>query len=246
MENQADLHFIEGCSAPRYNVANLHAGCVELYVGKNARLKYSTVESWSKNMYNLNTKRVTVAEGGKVEWVTGSFGSCVSMLYPMSILAGEGATAEYTGVTFAGEGQTLDTGLKVVHAAPNTCSFIDARSLAKDGGSCTYRSKVKILNGAVGAKSFADCKSLMLDNQSRSDTVPLVEVAEPTAEVGHEAAVGKIGEKEVSYLMSRGLTELQARALIVRGFTDDISKELPVEYAMEMNNLIKMEMEGNT
>ena len=246
VENQADLHFIEGCSAPRYNVANLHAGCVELYVGKNARLKYSTVESWSKNMYNLNTKRVTVAEGGKVEWVTGSFGSCVSMLYPMSILAGEGATAEYTGVTFAGEGQTLDTGLKVVHAAPNTCSFIDARSLAKDGGSCTYRSKVKILNGAVGAKSFADCKSLMLDNQSRSDTVPLVEVAEPTAEVGHEAAVGKIGGKEVSYLMSRGLTELQARALIVRGFTDDISKELPVEYAMEMNNLIKMEMEGNT
>ena len=246
VEKDADLHFIEGCSAPRYNVANLHAGCVELYVGENARLKYSTVESWSKNMYNLNTKRVTVEAGGKVEWVTGSFGSCVSMLYPMSILAGEGATAEYTGVTFAGEGQTLDTGLKIVHAAPNTCSFVDARSLAKDGGSCTYRSKVKILKGAKNAKSFADCKSLMLDNKSRSDTVPLVEVSEPSAEVGHEAAVGKIGEKEVCYLMSRGLSEIQARALIVRGFTDDVSKELPVEYAMEMNNLITMEMEGNT
>lgn len=246
VEEDADLHFIEGCSAPRYNVANLHAGCVELYVGKNARLKYSTVESWSKNMYNLNTKRVTVAAGGRVEWVTGSFGSCVSMLYPMSILAGEGARAEYTGVTFAGEGQTLDAGLKIVHAAPKTCSFVDARSLAKDGGSCTYRSKVKILKGAKGAKSFADCKSLMLDNKSRSDTVPLVEVSEPSAEVGHEAAVGKIGEREVYYLMSRGLSEIQARALIVRGFTDDVSKELPVEYAMEMNNLITMEMEGNT
>lgn len=246
VEEDADLHFIEGCSAPRYNVANLHAGCVELYVAKNARLKYSTVESWSKNMYNLNTKRVIVAAGGKVEWVTGSFGSCVSMLYPMSILAGEGATAEYTGVTFAGEGQTLDTGLKIVHAAPNTCSFVDARSLAKDGGSCTYRSKVKILKGAKNAKSFSDCKSLMLDNKSRSDTIPLVEASEPSAQIGHEAAVGKIGEKEIYYLMSRGLTEIQARALIVRGFTDDVSKELPVEYAMEMNNLITMEMEGNT
>lgn len=246
VDEEANLHFIEGCSAPRYNVANLHAGCVELYVGKNARLKYSTVESWSKNMYNLNTKRAIVAEGGQIEWVTGSFGSHVSMLYPMSILAERGARAEYTGVTFAGAGQTLDTGLKIVHAAPETYSMIDARSLAKDGGRCIYRSMVKVLPDASGAKSFADCKSLMLDNQSRSDTIPTVIVQTPLADVGHEAKVGKISDDEIFYLMSRGLTEIQARAMLVRGFTDDVSKELPVEYAMEMNNLIKMEMEGNT
>ena len=246
VDEGADLHFIEGCSAPKYNVANLHAGCVELYVARNARLKYSTVESWSKNMYNLNTKRAIVAENGKIEWVTGSFGSHVSMLYPCAVLDGEGSQCEYTGVTFAGEGQKLDTGLKVIHKAARTSSFIDARSLAKDGGECAYRSLVKILPGATGAKSFADCKSLMCDNISRSDTLPTVEVMNPTAKVGHEASVGKIGDKEVHYLMSRGLSETEARALIVRGFTSDVSKELPLEYAMEMNNLIAMEMEGNT
>lgn len=244
VEEGADLHFIEGCSAPRYNVANLHAGCVELVIKKNARLKYSTVESWSKNMYNLNTKAAVVEEGGKIEWVTGSFGSKVSMLYPSAVLRGEGATCEYTGVTFAGAGQNLDTGVKVVHAAPKTYSFIDARSLAKDGGVTTYRSLVEVRAGAVGARSFADCKSLMLDAQSRTDTLPEVRVEETRSEVGHEAEVGKIGERELMYLMSRGLSETQARGLIVRGFTEEISKELPVEYAMEMNNLIAMEMEG--
>ena len=244
VEEGADLHFIEGCSAPRYNVANLHAGCVELVVKRGARLKYSTVESWSKNMYNLNTKAAVVEADGKMEWVTGSFGSAVSMLYPSAMLRGEGAVCEYTGVTFAGTGQRLDTGVKVIHAAPKTYSYIDARSLAKDGGETTYRSLVEVRAGATGAKSFADCKSLMLDGRSRADTVPEVRMMESTAEVGHEASVGRLGERELAYLMARGLSEAEARGLMVRGFTEDISKELPVEYAMEMNNLIKLEMEG--
>lgn len=244
LDEGADLHYIEGCSAPRYSVANLHSGCVELYVGKRAKLKYSTVESWSKNMYNLNTKRAIVAESGKIEWVTGSFGSCVSMLYPMSILNGENSTAEHTCISFAGEGQNLDTGIKVVHAAPNTKSFIDAKSLSKSGGICTYRSKVKILPGAKKAKSFADCKSLILDDKSCSNTIPLVDSKNPSADIGHEATVGKIGKSEINYLMSRGFSETEAEAIIVRGFADSVSKELPVEYAIEMNNLIKMEVKG--
>lgn len=246
VEEGAYLHFIEGCSAPRYNIANLHAGCVELYVGKNATLKYSTVESWSKNMYNLNTKRAIVAEGGTMEWVAGSFGSHVSMLYPTTILSGERAKMEYTGVTFAGAEQDLDTGVKVIHDAPYTSSYIDARSLAKSGGRSTYRSLVYVSKNAPHATSFADCKSLMLDNQSHSDTIPRVKVKNRTASVGHEASIGKISDDQINYLMSRGLARDVAEALIVRGFTNDISKSLPVEYAMEMNNLIKLEMEGQT
>lgn len=244
VEEEANLHFIEGCSAPRYNVANLHAGCVELFVKKNARLKYSTVESWSKNMYNLNTKRAVVEELGMMEWVTGSFGSKVSMLYPCTILKGRGARAEYTGVSFAGAEQNLDTGVKMIHLAPETNSYIDARSLAKDGGASTFRSLVEVTESAKNTKSFTDCKSLILDKKSRTDTIPVVLVKNKTATVGHEATVGKIGEKEIFYLRSRGISEEQARVLIVRGFTEQIAKELPIEYAMEMNNLIKLEMEG--
>ena len=176
VEEGANLHFIEGCSAPKYNVANLHAGCVELYVGKNATLRYSTIENWSKNMYNLNTKRALVEEGGKIEWVSGSFGSHVSYLYPMSILKGKGAKMEFTGITFAGNGQDLDTGAKVVHAAPDTSSYINTKSISKDGGVSTFRSAVTVQKEAVGSKSSVSCESLMLDSISRSDTIPAIDV----------------------------------------------------------------------
>ena len=245
VDEGAYLHFIEGCSAPKYNVANLHAGCVELYVGKNATLRYSTIENWSKNMYNLNTKRAKVEEGGKVEWISGSFGSHVSYLYPMSILNGEGARAEFTGVTFAGKGQNLDTGAKIVHNAPKTSSYINTRSISKDGGISTFRSSVVVNPKAKGSKSAVSCQSLMLDDISRSDTIPAMDIRTQDADIGHEARIGRISDEAVFYLMSRGLSEEEARALIVSGFADNVSKELPLEYAVEMNNLIRLEMKGS-
>ena len=245
VEEGAYLHFIEGCSAPKYNVANLHAGCVELFVGKNATLRYSTIENWSKNMYNLNTKRALVEEGGKVEWVSGSFGSHVSYLYPMSILKGKGAKMEFTGITFAGKGQNLDTGAKVVHAAPDTSSYINTKSISKDGGISTFRSSVVVNKDAEGSKSSVSCESLMLDAQSQSDTIPAIDVRTRKADVGHEAQIGKISNEAIFYLMSRGLSEEDARACIVSGFADNVSKELPLEYAIEMNNLIRLEMKGS-
>ncbi len=245
VEEGADLHFIEGCSAPKYNVANLHAGCVELFVGKNAKLRYSTIENWSKNMYNLNTKRAKVDEGGKIEWVSGSFGSHVSYLYPMSVLNGKGARAEFTGVTFAGNDQNLDTGTKVVHNAPDTSSYVNTRSISKDGGVSTFRSAVVITEKAKNSKSSVSCESLMVDNISRSDTIPAMDIRTRFADVGHEAKIGKISDDAVFYLMSRGISEEEAKALIVSGFADNVSKELPVEYAVEMNNLIRLEMKGS-
>lgn len=245
VDEGADLHFIEGCSAPKYNVANLHAGCVELFVGKGAKLRYSTIENWSKNMYNLNTKRALVEEGGVMEWVSGSFGSRVSYLYPMTILKGKGARMEFTGITFAGKGQNLDTGAKVVHAAPDTVSYINTRSISKSGGVSTFRSAVTIGKQAVGAKSAVSCQSLMLDSQSRSDTIPAMDIRTRYADVGHEARIGRISDEAVFYLMSRGIPEEEARAMIVSGFADNVSKELPLEYAVEMNNLIRLEMKGS-
>ena len=245
VDKGAYLHFIEGCSAPKYNVANLHAGCVELYVGEDATLRYSTIENWSKNMYNLNTKRAKVEKGGKVEWISGSFGSHVSYLYPMSVLAGEGARAEFTSVTFAGKGQNLDTGTKVVHSAPKTSSYINTRSISKDGGISTFRSSVVVANAAKEAKSAVSCQSLMLDDISRSDTIPAMDIRTADADVGHEAKIGRISDDVVFYLMSRGLSEEDARALIVSGFADNVGKELPLEYAVEMNNLIRLEMKGS-
>ena len=245
VDEGAYLHFIEGCSAPKYNVANLHAGCVELYVGKNATLRYSTIENWSKNMYNLNTKRAKVEEGGKVEWVSGSFGSHVSYLYPMSILNGEGAKMEFTSVSFAGKGQNLDTGQKVVHNAPNTTSYVNTRSISKDGGISTFRSAVVIGKNAKNSKSSVSCESLMLDDISRSDTIPAMDIRTADADVGHEAKIGRISDETVFYLMSRGMSEEDAKALIVSGFADNVGKELPLEYAVEMNNLIRLEMKGS-
>ena len=233
VEEGAELHFIEGCSAPKYNVANLHAGCVELYVGKNAKLRYSTIENWSKNMYNLNTKRAKVEEGGTIEWVSGSFGSHVSYLYPMSILNGKGARAEFTGITFAGKGQNLDTGTKVVHNAPETTSFVNTKSISKDGGVSTFRSSVEVRPQAKGSKSSVSCQSLMLDDISRSDTIPALDIRTQDADVGHAAQLGRL------------MSEEDARAMIVSGFADNVSKELPLEYAVEMNNLIRLEMKGS-
>ena len=245
VDEGAYLHFIEGCSAPKYNVANLHAGCVEIFVGKNARVRYSTIENWSKNMYNLNTKRAIVDEGGTIEWVSGSFGSHTSYLYPMSILKGEGARMEFTGITFAGNGQELDTGAQVVHAAAKTSSHIMTKSLARDGGVSNFRSSVIVTKDAQEAKSAVSCESLMLDDRSRSDTIPVMDIRCDRADVGHEAKIGRISEDAVFYLMSRGMTEEDARALIVGGFAEPIAKELPLEYAVEMNNLIHLEMSGN-
>lgn len=245
VDEGADLHFIEGCSAPKYNIANLHAGCVELFVKKNARLRYSTIENWSKNMYNLNTKRALVEDGGTMEWVSGSFGSHVSYLYPMTILKGDRSRMEFTGITFAGKGQNLDTGAKVVHIGKETSSFMNTRSISKDGGISTFRSSVVVNKSAENAKSAVSCQSLMLDSESRSDTIPVMDIRTPLADIGHEAKIGRISDEAVFYLMSRGLSEEDARAMIVSGFADNVSKELPLEYAVEMNNLIQLEMKGS-
>ena len=243
VDEGSDVHFIEGCSAPKYNVANLHAGCVELFVGKNAHLRYSTIENWSKNMYNLNTKRAICEEGGTIEWISGSFGSHESYLYPTSVLKGDGSHAEFTGITFAGKGQNLDTGARMVHLGKNTSSFIDTKSICKSGGISTYRSSVEIRKTAEGAKASVNCGSLMLDSISRSDTVPAMDIRTDKADVGHEAKIGRISDDAVFYMMSRGISEAEARAMIVSGFANPVSKELPLEYAAEMNNLIKLEME---
>ena len=245
VDEGAKLHFIEGCSAPKYSVTNLHAGCVELYVKEGATLRYSTIENWSKNMLNLNTKRAIVEKNGTIEWVSGSFGSQISMLYPMSILKGEGARAEFTGVSFAGKGQNLDTGAKVIHAAPNTSSTINSKSISKNGGKATYRGVLKVNSNAYNSKSMVSCESLMLDNKSKSDTIPVIDLLNDDVEIGHEAKIGKISDESIFYLMTRGISEEEAKSMIVRGFVEPISKELPLEYAVEMNNLINIELEGS-
>lgn len=244
VEEGASLHFIEGCSAPKHNEINLHAGCVELFVKEGARLRYSTIENWSKNMYNLNTKRAMVHKDAHMEWVSGSFGSRVSMLYPMSVLIGEGASSDFTGITFAGEGQNLDTGAKVAHLAPHTRSTIHTRSISKSGGKTTYRGLVKVSPKAYGAKVSVNCDALMLDDTSESHTYPVMDIRQDDVEIAHEAKIGKISDDAIFYLMSRGLSEEEAVGLIVRGFVDPIAKELPVAYAVELNNLIHLEMKG--
>lgn len=246
VDEGADLHFIEGCSAPKYNVANLHAGCVELFVKKGAHLRYSTIENWSKNMYNLNTKRARVEEGGLIEWVSGSFGSHTGCLYPESDLVGKGARAEFTGITFAGKGQDLDTGAKMVHLAPETSSLITTKSISKSGGKSTYRSAVYIAKNAKKSKASVSCMSLMLDSDSKSDTVPAMKILCDDVDVGHEAKIGRISSDAIFYLMSRGVSEDEARSMIVTGFANPVSKELPLEYAVEMNNLIRLEMGQGT
>ena len=221
------------------------AGAVELYVKDGATLRYSTIENWSKNMMNLNTKKAIVGKNAKIEWVSGSFGSKVSMLYPMSFLNGENASSEFLGISFAGEGQNLDTGMKIVQNAPNTSAVVNSKSISKDGGICTFRSDIKVMPKATGAKLSVSCESLMLDNLSKSDTIPTSNVQTSDVEFSHEAKIGKISDQAIFYLMTRGISEEEAKAMIVRGFADPISKALPLEYAVEMNNLINLELEGS-
>lgn len=244
VEEGASLQFIEGCSAPGYNELNLHAGCVELFIKKDGFLRFSTIENWSKNMMNLNTKKCIVEENGTIEWITGSFGSKVSMLYPMSILNGPHAKCEFTGISFAGNGQNLDNGLKVVHNAPHTSTVVNSKSISKDGGICTFRSNVWVKPNAKKSKLTLSCESLMLDSDSRSDTIPVNCLETEDVEFTHEATIGKISDQAIFYLMTRGLSEEEAKALIVRGFAEPISKAFPVEYAVEMNRLINLELEG--
>mgnify|MGYP001687484437 FL=1 len=244
VEPGADLHFIEGCSAPKYYEANLHAGAVELYVKDGARLRYSTIENWSKNMYNLNTKRATIGSDARMEWVSGSFGSHVSYLYPTTIMQGDRSSCEFTGITFAGATQDLDTGCKVIINGADCTASVDTKSISKDGGVNTFRSSLVIGRHADRANASVSCSSLMLDDISRSDTIPAMDVRNRTAQVGHEATIGRISDDTVLYLMSRGCSESEARTMVVNGFANPVSKELPLEYAVEMNNLIKLEMEG--
>ena len=244
IEDDTDLHFIEGCSAPKYYDANLHAGAVEIFVGDRAHMRYSTIENWSKNMYNLNTKRVTVGADSKMEWVSGSFGSHVSYLYPTSIMRGDRSSVEFTGITFAGQNQDLDTGCKVILQGADTAASVETKSISKDGGINTFRSSVVIGRHADRARATVSCQSLMLDDISRSDTIPAMDVRNATAQVGHEATIGRISDDTILYLMSRGCSEEEARTMVVNGFANPVSKELPLEYAVEMNNLIKLEMEG--
>ena len=244
VEEEASLEFIEGCSAPGYNTLNLHAGCVELFVKDNAFLRFSTIENWSKNMMNLNTKKAIVGNNSKIEWIMGSFGSKVSMLYPLTLLKGDNSKCEFTGISFAGNSQNLDTGIKVIHIGKNTSSIINSKSISKDGGICTFRSNIWIKKEAINSKSLVSCESLMLDSLSRSDTIPVNYIENNDTIYSHEAKVGKINDNTIFYLMSRGISEEEAKSLIVRGFAEPISKAFPVEYAVEMNRLIDLELEG--
>ena len=244
VDEDASLQFIEGCSAPGYNDLNLHAGCVELFVKKNAFLRFSTIENWSKNMLNLNTKKCFVEENGKIEWIMGSFGSKVSMLYPLSVLNGNGAKCEFTALSFAGAGQNLDTGLKVIHNAKNTSTIVNSKSISKDGGICTFRSNIVVNKNASKSKLALSCESLMLDSISRSDTIPVNTIMNDDIVFSHEATIGKISEEAIYYLMTRGMSEAEAKSLIVEGFAEPIAKAFPVEYAVEMNRLINLELEG--
>lgn len=244
VEDGSYCHFIEGCSAPKWNQTNVHAGGVELFVGENATLRFSSIENWSRNMYNLNTKRAIVQKNGTVQWVGGSFGSKVSMLYPTSVLVGEGAKSEMVTISFASRGQIIDGGATAIHAASHTSSQVITKSISKDGGEANFRGVVKVLKEAEHCKSSVSCESLMLDNRSRSDTIPYIEIKNKTCNLGHEAKIGRIDDKVIFYLMTRGFSEQEAKSIIVRGFAEPISKELPMEYAVEMNNLINLELEG--
>lgn len=244
LEEGASAHYIEGCSAPKYWTASLHAGCVEIYVKKDAKMRYSSVENWSIDTYNLNTKRAIVEEGGSIEWVGWNLGSGVTMLYPCSVLKWDNSRALHFGIAFANAWQQTDTWAKVIHIWKNTSSEVVSKSLSKNGGISIYRWLIDIKKSAKNATSKIDCDGLILDNHSRSDTIPDIRVWSDDALVAHEASVGKINEDTLFYLMSRGMSEESAKTMIVRGFVSPLMKELPLEYAAEMNVLIAMEMEG--
>jgi Fe-S cluster assembly protein SufB len=238
------VHYVEGCTAPIYSSDSLHSAVVEIIVKKNARVRYTTIQNWSNNVYNLVTKRAAAHEGATMEWVDGNIGSKVTMKYPAVWLLGEYAKGETLSVAFAGEGQHQDAGAKMVHAAPHTSSTIISKSVARGGGRTSYRGLVQVHEGAYGSKSTVKCDALLVDTISRSDTYPYVDVREDDVTMGHEATVSKVSEDQLFYLMSRGMTEDEAMAMIVRGFVEPIAKELPMEYALELNRLIELQMEG--
>jgi Fe-S cluster assembly protein SufB len=245
IEEGAEGHYIEGCSAPKYGKNALHAGCVEVFVDKGAKFRYSSVENWSKDTYNLNTKRAIVEKDAIMEWVGGNMGSGVTMLYPCSILKGDNARADHLGIAFANEGQIQDTGAKVFHLGKNTSSKVVMKSISKAGGASVYRGDLKIAKTAQNAMAHVECDALILDPVSISDTFPNMQIDCDTATVNHEARVGRLNEDDIFYLMSRGIAEEQAQAMIVNGFINPIVRQLPLEYAIEMNRLIEMEMEGS-
>jgi len=238
-------HYIEGCTAPIYSTNSFHSGVIEILVKKGAHFRYTTIQNWSKNMYNLVTQRALVYEDAHMEWVDGNLGSKLTMKYPACYLVGKGAHGQILSIGYAGDGQHQDTGGKVVHAAPNTTSQIIAKSISKGTGRATYRGLCKVHEGATNAKSTVECDALLINDVSRTDTFPYIEVEEQTARVGHEASVSKIGDEQLFYLMSRGLSKDEAAAMVVRGFLEPIAKQLPLEYAVELNRLIEMEMEGS-
>jgi Fe-S cluster assembly protein SufB len=240
----SQVHYIEGCSAPRYGASSLHAGCVEIFVHKNARVRYSSIENWSKDTYNLNTKRALVDENATIEWVNGNMGSGTTMLYPSSILRGVGARSDSLGIAFAGPGQNQDTGAKAIHVAPHTSSHIVSKSISKDGGINTFRGLIHITPSATDVNASMTCDALLIGKNAVANTIPELKIKNEQVNVAHEARVGKIGEKEIFYLQSRGLSEQEAIRLVVSGFIEPIIKALPIEYALELNRLIEMEMEG--
>jgi len=244
VDEGAELHYLEGCSSPRYSKNSLHAGCVELHVLPGARMTYSSIENWSKNVFNLNTKRAIVHKNSTVRWLNGNMGSQKTMLYPCSVLIGENAHSESIGIAFAGPGQDQDTGAKAIHIAPNTTSIIKAKSISKGGGISSYRGLVRVTKDAINAKSNVQCNALLLDKHSVSNTYPYMKVDNNKVHLGHEASVSKIGEEQLFYLTSRGLTEQQAIQMIVSGFIEPVIKALPLEYAVELNKLIELEVEG--
>jgi Fe-S cluster assembly protein SufB len=240
----ASVHYVEGCSAPVYSTDSLHSAVVELIAKPGARIRYTTIQNWSPNVYNLVTKRAVAETEATVEWIDGNLGSKLTMKYPAVVMTGPKAHGEVLSVAYAGPGQHQDAGAKMTHVAPETTSIIDSKSISKDGGRTTYRGLVKVEEGAHHVKSHVRCDALILDENSRSDTYPYMEIEEKDARIGHEATVSKVGEDQIFYLMSRGLTEQQATAMIVNGFIEPITKTLPMEYAVELSRLIELNMEG--
>jgi Fe-S cluster assembly protein SufB len=241
----AQIHYVEGCTAPQYTTDSFHSGVIEIVVNKGARVRYTTIQNWSNNVYNLVTQRALVHEKGVMEWVDANLGSKVTMKYPSCYLLGEGARGEILSMAFAGPGQHQDAGGKVIHFAPNTSSKITSKSISKGGGRASYRGLLKVHEAAKGAKSNVVCDALLLDPQSRSDTYPYIEIDQQDVNIGHEASVSKVGEEQLFYLMSRGLSEEEATTMVVSGFIEPLVKELPMEYAVEMNRLIQLQMEGS-
>jgi Fe-S cluster assembly protein SufB len=245
VDEGAYVHYVEGCTAPIYSSDSLHSAVVEIIVKPGGRCRYTTIQNWSNNVYNLVTKRAIAHENSTMEWVDGNLGSKLTMKYPAIWLMGEGAHGEVLSIAFAGKGQHQDAGGKCVHVAPRTTSVITSKSISKDGGRAGYRGLLEVAKGAEGSKSKVVCDALILDDASRSDTYPYIRIDESKVDIGHEATVSKIGEEQLFYLMSRGLTESEASAMIVSGFVEPITKELPLEYAVEMNRLIQLQMEGS-